>query len=52
MIEFRLKAAPRLLVDALDEREHVRLLDWLRTHPRYLDLIQQAIELEAEERAA
>jgi len=52
LIRLELEAAPRLLVDALDDREHTRLLDWLQTHPRYAALVSEAIVLEAEERAA
>ena len=52
VIRLELEAAPRLQVDALDERESKRLLDWLDAHPRYLRLIQEAIELEAEEHVA
>jgi hypothetical protein len=52
LIRFELEAAPRLLVDALDEREHERLIDWLKAHPLYLQLIEEALELERQERAA
>jgi hypothetical protein len=41
-----------LLVDSLDSREGERLRDWIETHPRYLDLIHAALELEAEEKTA
>jgi hypothetical protein len=52
VIRLELEAAPRLQVDALDERESKRLIDWLDAHPRYLRLIQEAIKLETQERAA
>jgi hypothetical protein len=52
LIRIELEAAPRLQVDALNQQEHDRIVDWLRAHPRYLRLVQEALALEAEERAA
>jgi hypothetical protein len=52
LIRLELEAAPRLLVDAVSEQEHDRLCDWLEAHPAYVDLVQQALALERQERAA
>ena len=51
LIRLELEAAPRLQVDALNEREHDRIVDWLEAHPSYLRLVQKAIELERQEAA-
>jgi hypothetical protein len=52
VIRLELEAAPRLQVDALNEREAERMVDWLEAHPEYLALIRRAAELETERRAA
>jgi hypothetical protein len=52
VIRLALEARPRVLVDAFDEREHSRLIDWIEAHPAYQHLIAEALELEREERAA
>jgi hypothetical protein len=46
LIRLELEAAPRLLVEALSEQEHDRLVDWLETHPDYLELVRRALALE------
>lgn len=51
VIRLELEAVPRLLVDAINEEEHDRLLDWIESHPRYRQLIQDALALRAGERA-
>ncbi len=52
VIRLELEAAPKLYVDAVNSAEHDRLLDWIGSQPHYLRLIQAAIDLEAERRAA
>jgi hypothetical protein len=52
LIRLELEAAPRLQVDALTEREHERIVDWIETHPEYLDLILRTLALEGREPAA
>lgn len=52
LIRIPLEGAPRLLVDALTERNHQRIVHWIATHPEYLELVQRAIALEAKARAA
>jgi hypothetical protein len=52
VIRLELEALPKVLVDALDEREHTRLIDWIEAHPAYQQLIAEALELERQERAA
>jgi hypothetical protein len=46
MIRLALESRPRVLVDALDEREFARLLDWLSAHPELLALIDAAYDVE------
>ena len=52
IVRFELEAAPRLQIDALSEREHERILDWVETHPDYLELLKRALELESRKPAA
>ncbi|MFL5922326.1 MAG: hypothetical protein ACJ75Q_00600 [Gaiellaceae bacterium] len=52
IVRFEFEASPSLYVDAVREGDHARLVQWLEQHPRYLRLIQEALELEAERRAA
>ena len=42
-----LEARPRVVVDALDEAEYRRLLDWLATDPELLALLDEAYERRA-----
>jgi hypothetical protein len=52
LIRLEVEASPRLQIDALNESEQRCLVDWLEAHPRYLKLIQDALALERQERAA
>lgn len=51
-IELAIEAAPRIRIVAMNEGEERRLMDWLCSHERLADLIQQALELADEEHAA
>lgn len=46
LIRLELEASPRLLTDCVSEGEQQRLLDWLRSRPALLELVETAIELE------
>jgi hypothetical protein len=46
LILLALEARPRVIVDAVDEAEYARLLDWLHSHPELLALLNAAYELE------
>jgi hypothetical protein len=53
VIRLELEAAPRVYCEALAEAEQTRLGDWLaEARPEYGALVDRAMELEAEERAA
>ena len=52
LIRLPLEGSPRVLIDAEHERDHQRLLDWLEAHEDYLELVREALLLEAERRAA
>lgn len=52
LIRLELEAAPRLFIDAVSDREHDRILDWIASHPDYVRLIHAALELERREKAA
>jgi hypothetical protein len=51
LIRLELEAAPRLQVDALSEEEHGRIVDWIKAHPAYLQLVEDALALEHKEAA-
>ena len=50
-IVLALEAAPRVRVDFMDSGDEDRVIDWLEAHPRYLELVRRALELEAEQAA-
>jgi hypothetical protein len=52
VIRLELEAAPRVLIDCMNEREEIRLADWITSHPRLLDLVAAALELQNEAEAA
>ncbi len=52
LIVLELEAAPRVVVDALDEGDELRLAAWLEACPDYSELVARALELEHERRAA
>ena len=52
LIRLELEAPPKVLIDALHEQDHDRLLDWLEAHPEYLALVQEALLLAPERRVA
>ena len=52
LIEFPVESAPRLYMRAQNEGEERRLNDWLVSHPELTELIERALELAQEQRAA
>jgi hypothetical protein len=51
-IVLELEAAPRVYCDWLRESDELRMADWLDAHPDHRELIDRALEIAAEERAA
>lgn len=51
-IEFKLEAQPIVRCNYMTDAAEARLLSWFENHPEYLRLIQQAIAMGFEERAA
>jgi hypothetical protein len=47
-----LEASPRIVVDCLNDGDKARLMDWLRAHPEYGALVEQALEIQQRERTA
>ncbi len=47
-----LEGAPVVYTDTLSEAEAVRLDDWLETRPEYAELVEDAVRLAEEARAA
>jgi low affinity Fe/Cu permease len=56
VVVVELGRAPVVVIDALDEAEVRRLLDWLEAHADFADVValafESAVELMREERAA
>jgi hypothetical protein len=52
VISLPIESPPQVAFDILDEGEEIRLADWLAQHPRYVRLIDEALELAAEAEAA
>ncbi len=52
LIELRVEAAPRVLVCCMTEAEETRVVDWIRSHNGLAELVQRALELAEEARAA
>lgn len=52
VIEFEVEAAPCVRLVCMNASEELRIFDWLRTRPEYLDLVERAFELAQEARAA
>lgn len=52
VITLRIEAAPLVLVDALDESEADRLLDWIYHSPDLAALVGMALDLMDEAKAA
>jgi hypothetical protein len=52
LIVLGLEERPSVRIDCLDESEQARMLDWVESHPVYLELISRAFELAESERAA
>ena len=52
VVRFPLEGAPRVYVDALNDEEAARLGDWLAARVEYADLVDRALALEEEARAA
>ena len=52
MILLPLEGVPRVCLDALNEAEEWRVVDWISTHPGLLELVERAYELAEESRAA
>jgi hypothetical protein len=44
--------APRVLLDCMNQAEEVRLIDWIRSQDGLAVLVQRAIDLAEEARAA
>jgi len=51
-IELPLEAGPRLRLVCMTEAEEERLLDWLRSRQELAELVDQALRLATEARAA
>ena len=52
VVRLPLEGAPVVYVDTLSEAEAVRLDDWLETRPEYAGLVDDAMRLAEEARAA
>ena len=52
VITLALEARPRVWCDFLTTQEADRVLDWVDQHPEYRELLDLAVELQGEERAA
>ena len=52
LIEIRVEAAPRLTLCCLNSSEESRIRDWIGAHEGLSDLVQRALELAEEARAA
>lgn len=46
IVEFPIEGAPRVLIDAVNESEQERLLDWIKSSNELLWLVADAIELQ------
>jgi hypothetical protein len=46
LIRLAIEARPSVAVDAMDEGEFVRLIDWLEANPELRELLFRALELE------
>jgi hypothetical protein len=44
-IRLELEAAPKVMVDCLNDAGHDRLIDWIDNQPELLDLLARACEL-------
>lgn len=52
IIRLELEAAPRVLPDCLNGWEEARLDDWIRSKPELAELVERALELAEEAKAA
>lgn len=52
VIRIALEGRLTFVVEAANESEHDRLEAWLATQPKYLRLIEHALEIDQTERAA
>jgi hypothetical protein len=52
LIVLGIEERPSVRIDALNEGEQARMLDWIESHPDFLELIGRAYELAESERAA
>jgi hypothetical protein len=52
VIRLPLEGAPVVYIDTLNEAEAIRLDDWLETRPEYAELVEDAVRLIEEARAA
>jgi len=52
VIELRLEAAPRVLLCCMNDAEQLRVEDWIASHDALAELVQRALELAEEARAA
>jgi hypothetical protein len=51
-IVLELEAAPSVFIEMENAAEAQRILDWVAAHPSYLELVEAALALQREERAA
>lgn len=51
-IALGLESAPRVLLHSMNDSEAGRLLDWIRSHDDLAELVNRALELAEEARAA
>lgn len=51
-VEFGIEEPPKVRIVCMSETEERRLWDWILSHERYVDLLEEALELADEEPAA
>jgi hypothetical protein len=52
LIELGLESAPRVLLHCVNDAEEERVMDWIRSHEAFAELVLRALELAEEARAA
>jgi hypothetical protein len=52
LVVFAVEEVPRVVMDAMNDGEEARLVDWLTAHPQIARLVDDARALAREQRAA
>jgi len=52
MIELAVEAPPRVLLHCMTDGEEARIMDWIRSRDELAELVQRALDLAEEFRAA